>query len=346
MIDLKNPKTFSHLDPKNVFGSTEMFTDQLRQITDEYYSIDFYSPEYKSTKNIVICGMGGSAYGGHIALSLFTNELKIPLVLNSDYHLPGFVNEETLVMLTSYSGTTEEVLSCAEEAKKRNAKITGFSTGGKLGEILKEKFPGFTFNPKFNPSGQPRLGTGYMVLNTLILLNRLGVISMAIDELNNAIEEVKNQQEKIKLSAQEIVQKLKESIPVIFAAEHLVGNAHIMRNQFNETSKSISLFEDIPELNHHLMEGLKNPKNKNLSVLFIDSNLYSEKIKKRMELTKDVVSKNGVPYFEYEPVGKTKLSQVFNVLSFGGYLTLYLGLLYGQDPSLIPWVDYFKEKLK
>jgi len=346
MIDLNNPKTFSHLDPKNVYESTEMFVDQLEQIKDEYYSVEFYSPEYKKIKNIVICGMGGSAYGAHIALSLFTNELKVPLVLNSDYHLPGFVDENTLVMLTSYSGTTEEVLSCAEEAKIKNAKMTGFSTGGKLGEILKEKYPGFTFNPKFNPSGQPRLGTGYMVLATLILLNRLGVISISLEELNYAIEEVKSNQEEIKQAAQDLSKKLMNSIPLVFASEHLIGNAHIIRNQFNETSKSFAYYEDIPELNHHLMEGLKNPENKNLSVLFVNSDLYSEKIKKRIELTKDVISKNGIPYFEYKAIGDTKLSQTLNVLSFGGYLTLYLAVLYGQDPSLIPWVDYFKEKLK
>ncbi|MBI2032217.1 MAG: hypothetical protein HYT09_01075 [Candidatus Levybacteria bacterium] len=93
------------------------------------------------------------------------------------------------------------------------------------------------------------------------------------------------------------------------------------------------------------MEGLKYPKDKKLKILFLESNLYSPIHSKRIKLTQDVVSKNQIEFISFQPQGSTKLSQVLNTLSFGGYLTLYLGLLYGQDPSLIPWVDYFKEQL-
>src|SRR5258706_11460675 len=134
-------------------------------------------------------------------------------------------------------------------------------------------------------------------------------------------------------------------IPVIFAADFLVGNAHIMRNQFNETSKSFSAFSDIPELNHHLMEGFKNPTDKKIITLTLDSSFYTNIIKKRVKLTQDVVAKNHVDALIYEAVGESKLSQVFNVLAFGGYITVYLAFLYGLDPSLIPWVDYFKQEL-
>lgn len=346
MVDLNNPSTFKDLDPKDVYSSTGLFTTQCQQMLDEYMDLTFFQEKkYKSVENIVICGMGGSAYGAHILLSLYLEELKFPVNLISDYKLPGFVNKNTLVLVTSYSGSTEEVLNCAEEAKKKNAMIAGFSSGGKLGEILKHTYPGFTFNPKNNPSGQPRLGTGYIVMGTLILLTKLGAIDIKKEEFEKAIKEVDKNQDITNNEAKTIANELKNFIPVIFAAEHLVGNAHIIRNQINETSKSISVFENIPELNHHLMEGLKNPEDKKLKVLFLDSPLYSPIHKKRIELTKDVIGKNKVEYISYEAKGTSKLSQVYNLLSFGGYVTLYLGLLYGQDPSVIPWVDYFKENL-
>jgi len=79
--------------------------------------------------------------------------------------------------------------------------------------------------------------------------------------------------------------------------------------------------------------------------MFIDSDFYSEKLKKRSALTKDVVEKNGIPQITYKPKGSTRLSQMLNTLSFGGYASFYLALLYNQDPSIIPWVDYFKDKL-
>ena len=94
------------------------------------------------------------------------------------------------------------------------------------------------------------------------------------------------------------------------------------------------------------MEGLKNPEGHKLMTLLLNSSLYSEKIQKRFGLTRDVVGKNEIEVLEYNPNGSTKLSQVLEVLSLGGYITVYLGLLYGQDPSLIPWVDYFKQNLK
>ncbi len=329
----------NNLDPKNVLGSVEMFLDQCEQIWQEAKELKF-PKEYKDCQNIIVCGMGGSAYGGYVVSSLFKDQLRLPLISNNDYHLPAFASEKTLVILSSYSGTTEEVLSCKSEALDKGLKITGISSSDKLAA------PSLVFDPKFNPSGQPRLGMGYMVLGMVAILNKLGVVSVSDDEVNQAISEVRAGQEDIKKQAEDLAKKIQTFIPVVISAEFLSGNAHIIRNQFNETAKSFSAFSLLSELNHHLMEGLKNPPDKKLFVLFISSDLYSDKLKRRVELTKDVVGKNNVPFDEYEAQGSTKLSQVLNVLSFGGFLTYYLAMLYGQDPSVIPWVDYFKEQLE
>lgn len=345
MIDLNNLEEIKKLDPKNVFGSTGMLSSQCEQIWNDGKLLSF-PPHYKSVKNIIIAGMGGSAYGGHVVSSLFRNTLKVPLVVYSDYGLPAFTNEDSLVILESYSGSTEEPLSAFDEAQKTGAKITGLTSGGLLGKFLKSNsYPSLIFDAKYNPSGQPRLAPGYMVIGTIAILNQLGLLNLSDQDIVNAISRLVTQKEKIMEHAREIANKLQDYIPVVFAAEHLLGNAHIIRNQFNETSKSFSAFEDIPELNHHLLEGLKNPSGKKMKMLFIESSLYSQKIQKRVELTRDVVSKNQVEYARYEPTGDTPLSQMLEVLSFGGYLTVYLALLYGQDPSVVPWVDYFKQQL-
>lgn len=346
MVDLDNLEEIKKLDPKNVLGSLEMFLGQCHQIWDEAKKVA-YPNEFKDFKNILICGMGGSAYGGYVTSALFKNELRIPLLTQNDYHLPEFVNKDSLVILSTYSGGTEEPLNCAQEAVNNGFPIVGLTSGGKAQEMYKQyNFPTLLFDPKYNPSGQPRLGMGYMVLGIIAILNRLGLISVSDDQLNQAISDVKKNQEDIKGKAKELANGIYGSIPVIFSAEFLAGNAHILRNQFNETSKSFSAFSELPELNHHLMEGLKNPTGKKLIALFITSDFYSDNLKRGNELTKDVVSKNGIEYIEYRAQGSTKLSQMLNVLSFGGYLTFYLAMLYGQDPSLIPWVDYFKKQLE
>lgn len=334
-----------NLDPKNVLGSTGMLPDQCTYIWELAKTLEF--PEgYKSAGDITICGMGGSRYGAYIVQSLYKDLLEVPLLEYGDYHLPGYINEKSLFILSSYSGGTEEPLSSVKEAIEKGCPIVSLTGGGEASELSKEhNFPALLFDQKFNPSGQPRLGTGYMVLGTIAILTKLGYLQVSDAEVETAIGELKAAQENIKKEAKEIAGKLIECIPVIFAASHLVGNAHIIRNQLNETAKSFSVFEDVPELNHHLMEGLKNPADKKLITLFLISDLYEGKHKKRVTLTEDVVSKNGIEYLEYKPFGTSKLSQMLNVLSFGGYLSLYLAFEYGQDPSLIPWVDYFKEQL-
>jgi len=345
MIDLTNLEAIKKLDPKDVYGSTGLLADQCTQIWNDAKQLN-YPQNYKSVQNVVVCGMGGSAYGGHVLKALCKEEIPVPVYVNSDYSLPKFVNEKTLVILTSYSGSTEETLSNAVKAKEARAQITVLTSGGKLGQFAKDNnLPSLIFDDKNNPSGQPRLGTGYIVLGTLAILNQLGLIKLDDATVQTAISELKTNHDGVMEQARNIAKEIQGNIPVIFAAEFLEGNAHIVRNQFNETAKSFSAFSDIPELNHHLMEGLKNPTDKKLIVLFINSSFYWDRIAKRVALTRDVVEKNTVKTATYDVLGSSKLSHVLNVLSFGGYVTLYLGLLYQLDPSLIPWVDYFKEQL-
>jgi glucose/mannose-6-phosphate isomerase len=185
-----------------------------------------------------------------------------------------------------------------------------------------------------------------MVMSTIAMLRMLGVLSLTDDEVKKSIDELRSNKDIIQQHAMDIAEKLQGYLPVIMTAEFLNGNGHIMRNQFNETSKSFAAYAAIPELNHHLMEGLKNPEGHKLITLLLTSDLYSEKIQKRVNLTKDVLGQNNINVIEYKAQGSSKLSQMLNVLSVGGYITVYLALLYGLDPSLIPWVDYFKEKLK
>ncbi len=345
MENLNDLEQIKKYDPKDVFGSTGYLADQLTQIHDLIENIQFDS-SLSQVKNVVISGMGGSAYGGQVAQYLLKQDLKVPLMVNNDYTLPAFVNQETLVILTSYSGSTEETLASMMEAQSKGAKIIGLTSGGKLAEKLKSTNSQVVeFDPKFNPSGQPRLGTGYIVLGTIEILRKLNLISLTSDQIIQSIDNLKKISSSVQDQAKNLVQQIYGSIPVIFAADFLVGNAHIIRNQFNETSKSFSAYSPLPELNHHLMEGLKNPPDKRLTVIFLESELYPQVIKKRLNLTKDVVEKNTIKHISFKLTGLDKLSQSFECLLFGSYLTFYLAILYEQDPSIIPWVDYFKQQL-
>lgn len=345
MLNLEDIKEIRKLDPRNVYDSTLELADQCEQVWKDKDSLNL-PKEYENVSNVVLCGMGGSALGGQVVASLFKDTLKVPLEIVNGYHLPAYVNEKSLVIVVSYSGSTEETISSLNEAIVRKAKIVGFATGGKLIDLLKENnLPFLILDPKHNKCNVPRVATGYMIFGAIGILDKIGLLAIEKVTVLNAVDQLRKNLDKIQKEAQEIAKDLYGTIPVIFSSQMFQGNAHIMRNQFNETSKSFSTFSPIPELNHHLMEGLANPKGKKLCILFLTSSLDSDLIKRRTQLTKDVISKNEIKEITYDAHGADKISQMLDFLAFGGFVTLYLGLLYGIDPSINPWVDYFKEQL-
>lgn len=345
MIDITNPEEIKKLDPQNTVGSTEMLPQQLAEAWRQVQFIDVPF-DYNNASNIVFCGMGASIYGALVFKALAGEENKYPTEYVSDYHLPSFVNANTLVVLTSYSGTTEEVLSCAQEAMAMNAKMLILTKGGPLAEFAKEKsIPCYIFDGALNPAGVPRLGNGYTIIGLLGLLNKAGIFKVDEQKLTAAIQFLTANKERIKAQALEDSKSYIGKVPVIFAAEHLAGNAQIFRNQFNETSKAFSSYFLIPDLNHHLMEGLAFPNPTNLKFIVLSSTQYSQKIQKRVALTMTVVKQNKHDVVEYKCSGTDEYQDFLEVLSYGSYLTLYLGLYHGQNPAVNPWVDWFKEEL-
>ncbi|MBI5044339.1 MAG: SIS domain-containing protein [Candidatus Levybacteria bacterium] len=334
------------IDPRDTFASTELLVKQCKAAWEDISKLDI-SFDTNGIVNIVFCGMGASIYGALVTKALLGLEIAYPSEIVTDYHLPTYVDEHTLVVLTSYSGTTEEVLSCAKEAKARDAKMLILTKGGPLLEFAKENaIPSYIFDGKLNPSGVPRLGNGYTILGLIGLLNKARIINIEEREILDAITRLEEKLPEIKGQAHREFEIFQNKIPVIITAEHLSGNGQILRNQCNETAKTFSCYYVVPDLNHHLMEGLQFPKDHNLHFLFLNSQNYSSKIKKRMQLTIDVVKQNNHELHEFMTSGQSIYDDFLEVLAYGSYLTLFLSLRYDQDPAVNPWVDWFKEQLK
>lgn len=345
MHSFNDLEAIKKIDPQDTLGSTDLAVEQLESAWQQVQSLPI-TADYSDVQSIVFCGMGASIYGALVVRALEGADFKYPTEVVTDYHLPAYVDENTLVVLTSYSGNTEEVLSCAQEAVEKKAKMIVLTRGGKLAEFANEhSVPAYVFDGKLNPAGVPRLGNGYSILGLMGLLHKTQIVNLDEKKVTDAIQYGKSIQQTLKKRAQDDVMKYVGTVPVIFAGEHLSGNAQIMRNQFNETSKNFSAFYLVPDLNHHLMEGLQFPQNAGITFLVFNSNNYSEKIKKRMMLTVDVVQQNNRDVIEYSTQGSNEIEDFIEILLYGSYITLYLGLYYDQNPAVNPWVDYFKEKL-
>ncbi len=343
-----------------VIKSIQSFLEQIKVSYTDSGRMEFPN-DYKNVNNVCFCGMGGSRFPGLIVSNLYKDLLTTPVTICDDYVLPGFVNDKTLVVLSSYSGTTEEVLHLAKEAKSRGAKIAGYCVGDGLETWLKDEgLPAYIFEPSLNPSGQPRIGFGYTIGASISIFAKLGLIKgethdslkttiinecLNLTPFNNSFgfdsPETKN-------PAKKIAHALYEKYPYFVVAEHLVGVGNAVQNQINETSKNISSFRVIPELNHHLMEGLAHPESHKSMAIFImiTSSLYNKRVSKRFVVTEDVVKQNGISVLAYQTRGLSKIADVFEVAMLGSYISMYLGALYGVDPAKIPYVDYFKEQMK
>lgn len=345
MKNFDDLETIRKIDPQDTVGSTELAVKQFAAAWEQVQELTI-TDDYSGVKSIVFCGMGASIYGALVVKALEGAGFAYPTEIVTDYHLPAYVDSNTLVVLTSYSGSTEEVLSCADEAVSKGAKMVVLTKGGKLAEFAKNNnVPAYIFDGKLNPAGVPRLGNGYSIFGLMGLLQKLGITKFDMSKIAQSIEFGRNNQERLKKMAMQDVEKYIDTIPVIFAAEHLSGNAQIFRNQFNETSKTFSAYYLVPDLNHHLMEGLAFPKDAAVTFVAFQSKNYTPKIQKRIDLTVDVVKQNNRIIHEFITTGGSIFEDFVEMLLYGSYLTLYLGLHYDQNPAINPWVDYFKEQL-
>lgn len=352
MKQLDDRKNFAKLDSNDGLSSIEQLPQQCEQAWTETQLLEI--PEiYKQSQNVVVCGMGASWIGAHIIQGLLEDQLTLPLIVNHDYRVPQFVSEKSLVIASSYSGSTEETISALTDAYEKGAKIITISKGGDLAAFAKKhKLPHYSFEPKYNPANSPRLGLGYSVVAQLAILTQLKIIDISHDEIITAIRHLKVRvaelmPESNPNEAKATAEAFQGYIPILVAGTFLLGNAHLFSNQFNETAKSFATYFHIPELNHHLMEGLGHPQEaKKLKFLFLESNLYDDQVKKRFMITKEVIEKNNITHHSYAAQGTSKIVQAFDTMLFGSFVTYYLAMLHDEEPTPNPWVDYFKNRLK
>ena len=356
MFKLDDLQQIKRIDKQSTLDSIKKLPDQCRQAWVETQQIVIPKP-YHHFNKIVIAGMGGSSYGARIVKSLYDGAeiTKFPIELANDYWLPGYTDEQTLDILSSYSGSTEETLSCAKQALEKKAKIIGLTAGGDLGEFLEQnKFPAYIFRPVNNPSGQPRIGFGYLVIGLISLLAKLGIIPVAYEEIDKLITYLQGQETIFSENAffetnpaKQMATKLQDKMPILVVADFLSGAAYASRNMFHETAKQFAQFYTIPELNHHLLEGLSNPKDSINHLVFIlaDSQIYDARNRQRMEITKDVFLKNNLSVESIKLNGYSAFTQSMELMQFIAWVSFYLAVLHEVDPAAIPWVNYFKKKL-
>jgi glucose/mannose-6-phosphate isomerase len=309
--------------------------------------------EKKPFNKIVFVGMGGSAIGADLVRSYLYFECKIPILVLREYTLPAYIDNSTLVFLVSYSGNTEETLSAYKEVKEKGLTMIAISSGGALKENAKSDNITFIEIPKNLP---PRCALGYLSITPLCILAKLGLIndvSPSINQAINLLEELKNKSLKPYIGLQDNIAKsvalrLFNKFTVIYSASvHFDVCASRFRGQLAENSKALGSSHLFPEMNHNEIMGWQNPKKtfKNFAVVMLRDKQMHPRVVKRMDITGDILKKEDVNLIEIWSRGEDLLSRIFSLIYIGDFISFYLAILYGIDPTPVERVAYLKKRL-
>jgi glucose/mannose-6-phosphate isomerase len=350
MVDLDDLLIYRRLDTSGMLDHLHQFPEQC-QLAWEMVLKFALPPGYSPIDKIVILGMGGSAIGGDMVRRLALAESKVLVWVHRDYGLPPFVDQDTLVIASSYSGNTEETLSAFTESLKTPSKKLVLTTGGKLRELAeKAGIPAFIIDYQ----APPRAAFPHSFIPLVGIFQKLGLLSdksadlkQALQILNKLSGELAETTPRLSNAAKQLATKLWGHLIVIYGAEMLSEVAQRWKTQLNENSKTWAIFELFPELNHNAVVGYEFPPEvkEKVFVVLLHSALFHPRSQLRYEATAKIMAKSGISYELVEAVGKTALAQMMSLVLFGDYVSFYLAMLNKIDPTPVDSIDFVKQYL-
>lgn len=302
--------------------------------------------------NILYLGMGGSAIAGDLLKDILIDEIKVPISVVRGYKAPHFCNKNTLVIVSSYSGNTEETFSAASEAKGSGAQFLAISSGGKIGELAKEN----SWNMVTLPGGfPPRQSLGITFFALYKQLGNLGILENYVTDFSKLKSFVQDeitkhdyQKHGAHILAQELAKTIHNRIPVIYStAPFLKSVSTRWQNQLQENSKNLAFKNVIPEMNHNEIVGweMDTPLKESLVAIFLENENVNPRIKQRIELSKKIIKKSGSDVVDIYASGSCALERVLSLIILGDWVSYYLAKFNKVDPIEIKNIDYLKTEL-
>jgi glucose/mannose-6-phosphate isomerase len=350
-LDLDHPRTHERGDPGGMRERIAHFPTLLQKGWDAAGALRLPA-SYREATTVLCHGMGGSAIAGDLAADLLRYDSKAPpLTVHRDYGLPAWVDERTLVIASSASGGTEETLSGLPLALERRAKVVALTGGGALAE--KATAAGLPVCP-VPLSGPPRTLLPYALGALLRLLSGLGMAALDEAGFRAAAQHVAALQKRLdpsigtaQNSAKALAHAMRGRLPVIYGSHVLAAVGRRWKGQLNENAKSPAFAEELPEAHHNSVVGLggTHPELQRLFVVLLTPRSAPERLRLRALLTADMLAEQSIPYHSIEPSGGTPLAEVLEATLLGDYVSYYLALLDGQDPTPITAIDRIKARL-
>ena len=333
------------LDQKDMFASIEAMpkhlTEGLRR--GHMSGLPRFSP-----KDIVVCGIGGSAIGGDLLCGWLQTSSEIPCCVSRSYDVPTHMGKDTLAIVASYSGNTEETLRMFDEARKRRAKIVAISSGGQLAEMSQS----YTVPFARLPSGMmPRATVGYMFGAMLGILERSCItapekqIQETLRVLNKMVSYCKQSVPTGDNPSKILAHELFPHIPVIIGYGITSPVARRWANQMNENGKVLAFSSELPEMNHNEIVGwMKDARSKGFAAVFLEHGKGQAAMDRRLSVTKEMIGRASQVY-SAEAIGLSPMAKMFSLVIMGDFVSAYTGILKHEDPSSNEPIDELKRVL-
>jgi glucose/mannose-6-phosphate isomerase len=352
MYSLDNVQDMALVDKSGMISLIVGLPDQCRvglEIGRAFVPPAAWSPS--SLANVIVTGLGASGGVGDILQGLLSPNCEIPVIVNRDYGLPAFARQNSLVVSVSYSGNTEETLSAFAQAEAQNCKLIALSSGGEL--LRRANIGGI---PQIIvPGGQPaRSAIGYMFFALWGALQQLGLVPVDESETDEALKIMERQRDAFRSeipesnnSAKKLARELNGKLPLIYGSHDFRrAIANRWRTQFNENAKIHAFSSSFPEINHNEMLGWVNAVRQggDWAVVMIRDRNDTARISSRVDITRKLIGSE-VPVYEIYADGESSMARLWSGIYFGDFVSLYLALLWDEDPSSSRMIDSLNEQL-
>jgi glucose/mannose-6-phosphate isomerase len=301
--------------------------------------------------NIIFCGMGGSALAGNIAKNWLFNRLNVPLEVVRGSSLPGYVDEHSLVIISSYSGDTAETLEAYEQASKNNVQIIVLTRGGELKERAKADNRIILDLPDCS---QPRFALFASLRALACTLANMGLITN-IDverELEDTADFLDTQEMMLSPDidssniAKDLAILLAGKQVIVYASPQLASAAYVWKISINENAKQLAWYNTYSELDHNELEGWMFPEQKNIIGLALNSKFETEHMQKRIEITTKLIGQKDVKFETPQIVGSTQIQELLFACLLGNYCAAYIAVENNIDPEEVKVISKLKLDLK
>lgn len=347
-IDLDRLSLLSKNDPSGMLGAVDEFPDHFLAPSSEEPT--GMKQARSRIESIVVMGMGGSASAGDVVLDWVRNEVNIPALVHREPKIPSWVNSKTLFVAVSYSGNTLETLSAFREARRRGSHLIGIGNGGELPELCQRFDAEFV---KVKAALAPRAALGQMIVAVSNALAAFGLVHLTSNELLVAGRRLKRLRSSfrkespfVRNPAKRFSSQLLGHFPSLYSLQRMSSVARRFKNQLAENSKTLSKYDLLPESCHNEIEAWRDRRGVDLPVIIRDKSESPFERSAVLAFARTISSGSSHKPLEVRLKGSDRLSRLLEPIFFLDYVSVYLGILRGVDPTPTLQIGQYKKRLE